>query len=63
VYFAQFKDGTEGIEVHPEDHSSYKWFSENELAGMLVGGKTEDDEEYKLIKQAFSLLSGVSPRF
>lgn len=63
VYFAQFEDGIEGIEVHPEDHSGYEWFSESELASMLVGGKTEEDEEYKLIKQAFSLLSGASPRF
>lgn len=63
VYFARFEDGIEDIEVHPEDHSGYEWFGESELANMLVGGKTEDDEEYKLIKQAFSLLSGASPRF
>lgn len=63
VYFAQFEDGIDGIEVHPEDHSGYKWFSEADLANMLVGGKTEDDEEYKLIKSAFSLLNGASPRF
>jgi len=63
VYFAQFEDGIEGIEVHPEDHSGYEWFSEDDLTKMLVGGKTEDDEEYKLIKNAFSLLNGTSPRF
>lgn len=58
VYFAQFEDGIDGVEVHPEDHSGYKWFSESELANMLVGGKTEDDEEYKLVKRAFHLLKG-----
>ncbi len=63
VYFAHFKDGTASIEVNPEDHSGYEWFSESDLDKMLVGGKTEDDEEYKLIKKAFRLLAGGSPQF
>lgn len=63
VYFAQFEDGIDDVEVHPEDHSGYKWFSESELANMLVGGKTEDDEEYKLVKRAFHLLKGGAPTF
>lgn len=63
VYFAQFKDGTEDIEVHPEDHSGYKWFAEGELKEMLVAGKTEDDEEYKILHKAFSLLKGNQLRF
>lgn len=58
VYFAEFEDGTEGIEIHPEDHSRYDWFAEDELSQMLVGGKTEEDEEYKVLKRAFELLSG-----
>jgi len=63
VYFAQFVDGIDGIEVHPEDHSGYEWLGADELAKMLVGGKTEDDEEYKILQKAFSLLGGESPRF
>ncbi len=58
VYFARFEDNIEDIEIHPEDHSGYEWFSEDDISKMLIGGKTEDDEEYKLIKRAFSLLRG-----
>lgn len=63
VYFAQFEDGIDDIDVHPEDHSGYDWFGEADLHAMLVSGKTEDDEEYKLIRHAFKLLSGDSPQF
>lgn len=63
VYFAQFTDGIENIELDPADHSGYEWLSEQDLDKMLVGGKTEEDEEYQLIKRAFSLLRGQSPRF
>lgn len=63
VYFAQFADGTDHITLNSEDHSGYKWMSDNELENMLVGGKTEADEEYRLIKKAFALLGGSSPLF
>lgn len=63
VYFAQFEDGIEDIEVHPEDHSGYEWMSADELDKMLVGGKTEEDEEYKILQKAFKLLAGESPQF
>ena len=63
VYFAQFEDNIDSIEVHPDDHSGYNWFSESELSKMLIGGKTEDDEEYQLIQRAFKLINGDSPRF
>lgn len=63
AYFAQFVDGVEGILVHPEDHSGYTWFSEQDIDMMLVGGKTRDDEEYLLIKRAFALLRGASLNF
>lgn len=63
VYFAQFEGGIEDVELHPEDHSGYEWFGEEDLAKMLIGGKTEEDEEYKLIKKAFALLKGEPPAF
>jgi 8-oxo-dGTP diphosphatase len=63
VYFAQFEDGIDEIEIHPEDHSGYEWFDADELDKMLVGGKTEDDEEYKILKKAFALLAGESLQF
>lgn len=63
VYFAQFKDGIDNIEIHPEDHSGYEWIGKADIAKILIEGKTEDDEEYRLIKRAFDLLEGSSLRF
>lgn len=63
VYFAQLEDGVDNVEIHLEDHSGYDWFSEAELAKMLVGSKTENDKEYQLIRRAFKLLNGGSPKF
>lgn len=63
VYFVQFEGGIENIELDPEDHSGYEWFEEDRLEEMLVGGKTEADQEYQLIKKAFGLLKGDSLRF
>jgi 8-oxo-dGTP diphosphatase len=63
VYFAQFESGIENIEVHPEDHSGYEWMGADDLQNMLVGGKTEEDEEYKILQKAFKLLAGESPQF
>jgi len=62
-YFAQFTNGIDNIVINPEDHSGYTWMAEDELQNMLVAGKTEDDEEYKLIKKAFALLRGDKPTF
>lgn len=63
VYFAQFEDGVDDIEIHPEDHSGYEWFGKVDISKMLIGGKTEYDEEYQLIKRAFNLLEGSSLHF
>jgi 8-oxo-dGTP diphosphatase len=56
AYFAQFQDDIENIAINPEDHSGYNWFSEDEIDAMLVGGKTNEDEEYQLIRRAFGIL-------
>jgi 8-oxo-dGTP diphosphatase len=63
VYFAQFTNGPGDISINPEDHSGYAWLGADELPKMLVGGKTEDDEEYKILQKAFSILSGDSLQF
>ena len=63
VFFAQFTNGTGDISINPEDHSGYDWLGADELSKMLVGGKTEDDEEYKLLQKAFDLLNGGSLQF
>lgn len=64
VYFATFSNGIDNIVVHPEDHSSYQWLSESELAKMLEGtSKNENDAEYQIINHAFKLLRGEALNF
>ncbi|HSX17296.1 MAG TPA: NUDIX hydrolase [Patescibacteria group bacterium] len=54
IYFAQFTTDIYQIELNPEDHSEYKWFTENEL------GELPADEETEAIKKGFALLRGES---
>lgn len=56
VYFAKFLDLIEKIKTNPEDHSEYKWVSENEIPE--VG--TISPEELKNVKKGFALLKGES---
>lgn len=63
VYFAHFAGGIDDIVLHPEDHSTYTWLGKDELAEILASGKTENDEEYKVIQRAFTLLEGGQLRF
>jgi len=56
VYFAEFTDSIENIKINPEDHSEYKWISENE---MPEEGSVSP-EELKNIKKGFALLRGES---
>jgi ADP-ribose pyrophosphatase YjhB (NUDIX family) len=61
VYFANFKDSTEGISINPADHSGYDWITEDQLnlvAQNKVRGK--EDEEYIILDKAFKLLRGES---
>lgn len=63
IYFAQFEDGNESIELVPEDHSSYAWIAENELESMFTAGREANDPELTVMKKGFALLSGESPQF
>jgi 8-oxo-dGTP diphosphatase len=55
VYFAQFQGSLNGIKINPEDHSEYKWVSENELPG--IAGLISP-EEYRNVEKGFKLLHG-----
>ena len=63
IYFAKFKDDVTEVTLHPEDHSEYGWFAEDELAKVVNDKKGEDDPEIQAMKKAFSLLRGESPSF
>lgn len=59
VYFATFTDPIENIKTDPEDHSEYKWLSEDELPRIYgIGGKDEDNAEVLAMKRGFALLNG-----
>ena len=61
AFFAQFVDGVEGVEINPEDHSEYKWFSEDQEAEYFVN-RADDDKEHAVIKRGFALLRGQKLR-
>lgn len=63
IYFATFVSSLEEIELHPDDHSEYSWFAENELDKVIDANKRNDDPEIQAIKKAFRLLHGESPNF
>ncbi len=57
IYFAQFP-GDEEIELNPEDHSEYRWFSKEDLTQAFGKTKSEDDPEVKAIMKGFVILEG-----
>jgi 8-oxo-dGTP pyrophosphatase MutT (NUDIX family) len=63
VFFAVFTDSLDTVKIHPDDHSRYGWFGEDELGQAVTDTKTSDDPEFQAIKKGFSLLKGGSPRF
>jgi len=60
IYFATFTSPIEDIQLHPEDHSEYGWFAEDELEKVTTTNKRGDDPEIIALKKAFSLLKGES---
>ncbi len=57
VYFAQFQNDIENVNINPEDHSGFLWVSKDELDQILSTGKNEDDAEIKAIRKGFEKLS------
>lgn len=70
VYFAQFSSGESSIQLDPEDHSEYRWFTKDEVEKAValsrqktkrmnsVSGTTGEDLEVRSILKGFSLLEG-----
>ena len=63
VYFAQFTDPIENITIHPDDHSEYGWYAEDELDKVLNDVKGEEDPEIQAIEKGFALLRGENPKY
>jgi len=63
VYFAEFEAALEQIKLNPEDHATFGWFAETELAQIMSANKNVDDDEIKAIKKGFALLRGEPLRF
>lgn len=63
IYFATLTTPLEAISLHPDDHSEFGWFSEDELEKIMTENKRGDDPEIRAIRKAFSLLKGESPYF
>lgn len=61
VYFAELADQNAKIQLNPEDHSTYGWFSSNELPNAYTGTKGADDDEFIACRKGFSLLEGYAP--
>jgi 8-oxo-dGTP diphosphatase len=58
VYFASFEDPVENIKTFPEEHSGFKWASEDEFEGVFTQTKPADDPEIAAAKKGFALLRG-----
>lgn len=58
VYFGRFAEEIQNIKTIPEDHSTYGWFSKDELSGIYSDQKGADDIEFKVIRKGFDLLEG-----
>lgn len=54
VYFATFEDPIENIKLNPEDHSEFKWISQNEIESI----GSISDEEMRNVKKGLALLNG-----
>ena len=71
IYFARFVDPIEQIKLDPEDHSTYEWFSHEDviarkdeiIAEEFADHESGSDPEYLLILKGFELLAGGKINF
>lgn len=63
VFFAQFTDEINNIQLNPEDHSAYGWFTEDEVAQVIDTRHADDNPERTIIQKGFALLRGDSLKF
>lgn len=60
AYFAKFTSDITQLTTNPEDHSTYGWFSEEEVEKTRENRDSQNDPEYAVIHKGFSLLNGES---
>lgn len=59
VYFAKLADPEASVNIQPEDHSRYGWFSADELDKVMnTGRETWDVKETRAAQRGFELLAG-----
>lgn len=63
IYFAQFTNPIENIQIDPEDHSSFEWIAESEIEKIYTENKSGDDPEIQALRKGFALLRGEKPAF
>lgn len=71
IYFATFNEPLDRITVDPKDHSTFSWFSKDEVLkarGSLIPEShvehaENNDAEYQTIIKGFSLLEGNALNF
>ncbi|MBI2120548.1 MAG: NUDIX domain-containing protein [Parcubacteria group bacterium] len=59
VYFAAFEDPIENIKLNREDHSEFRWVSQDDMGNLV----SSDDVEMKNVKKGLALLNGQKPSF
>lgn len=58
-YFAKFEDPIENIKINSEDHSEFKWISENDVPSI---GEISP-ETLEVVQKGFALLHGETAAF
>lgn len=56
IFLATLANESEPIQLHPEDHSAYVWVSEEGVRSVYESQDRLDDEEYRAVTHAFSIL-------
>lgn len=60
IFFARFTEQLAKITVHPDDHSGFDWFAEEDVHRVMSPIKGVDDPEMVAIMKGFAVLRGES---
>lgn len=65
IYFGAFSDSITSIKIYPDNHSEYRWFSEDELRNstILQDGRDKGDKEIEGILRGFEIIKGSMLKF
>lgn len=58
IFFAYFTGDLNNLTINPEDHSEYRWATEDEISLIAADAKANNDPEIQAIKKGFALLNG-----